>query len=133
MNSISSPPTRRISPPGAGLVSPYPQRAAARTEAHGDVFDYCRVVARHLAPDGRFLLCFAAADSRPERAIAAAGLHVHAQLDVVFRFGRPPMISVRTCGWEALPTRRDSFLVRSAEGPWTAAYQEARRELGMIA
>lgn len=120
-------------PPGAGLVSPYPQRAQARVEAHGDVFDYCRVVARHLAPEGRFCLCFAAADPRPERAIAAAGLHVHHQLDVVFRHGRGPMICVRTCGREPKEREVEQFLVRSAEGPWTSAYQDARRELGMIA
>ena len=47
--------------PGTGRVSPNRQRAVARFELHGDVRDFCRVAARHLAPGGRF--CFVHADN----------------------------------------------------------------------
>ena len=36
-------------------MSPHPQRAAARCELHGDVFDYCRTAALHLGENGRFV------------------------------------------------------------------------------
>ena len=60
-------------PPGRAKASPDAQRASARLELHGDIFDYCATAARHLAGEGRFCFCHAAADPRPERAIVAAG------------------------------------------------------------
>lgn len=41
-------------PPDKGVHSPHPQRAGARMELRGDVFDYCRAAARHLADGGVF-------------------------------------------------------------------------------
>lgn len=125
-------------PVHSALHSPHPQRAAARLELNGDVFDYCQAAARLLAPRGRFCFCHAAADERPEQAVDRAGLSILTRQDVVFRQGRPPTIALFTC---ALPcalqqgARQDlpPLIVRHAAGPRTAAYREVRRALNIEA
>jgi len=121
-------------PPERAKASPNPQRAGARLELRGDVFDYCAAAARALAPDGRLCFCHAARDPRPERAIEASGLALLARQDVVFRHGRPPMIALYTCGRgcglggseaTVLPTLE----VRVADGGRSEAYASVRREL----
>jgi len=47
-------------PPGEGLQSANSQRAACRFEMRGDVSDYCRIAARHLAPGGVVSIVYAA-------------------------------------------------------------------------
>ena len=42
-------------PPGSGIESEHPQRAASRFEMRGDVCDYARVGGERLAPGGRLL------------------------------------------------------------------------------
>ena len=115
-------------PPARSVASPNPQRAAARLELHGDVFDYCRVAAAALAPEGRLVLCHAAADPRPVEAIAAAGLSLQRRLPVVFRAGAPPMIAIHTAGrgGEAAPEPAP-LTIRDSAGQWTAAWHAVRR------
>ena len=117
-------------PLGDGVISPHPQRAAARMELRGDVFDYCRVAARAMAPHGRFCFCHAAGDRRPEPAIEAAGLTLRCRQDVVFRRGRPPTIAVFDCGWIGTRVDVEPLVVREADGRWTDAYRRLRAELG---
>jgi tRNA1(Val) A37 N6-methylase TrmN6 len=116
-------------PVGTALRSPHPQRAAARLELHGDVFDYCRVAAAALAPGGRFCFCHSAADPRPDRAIAAAGLTLIARQEIVARAGRRPLIAVFTCA--AGGARRDPppLEVRGPDGARTEAYRAVRRRM----
>ncbi len=116
-------------PVGKGLISPHPQRAHARIELRGDVFDYCRAAARALAPGGRFCFCHAAGDPRPERAVEAAGLRLLWRQDVVFRRGRPPTIALFACAWEGERQDRPPVVVREADGAWTEAYRRVRAEL----
>jgi tRNA1(Val) A37 N6-methylase TrmN6 len=117
-------------PPERAMASPNPQRAGARLELNGDVFDYCAAAARHLAPEGRFCFCHAAADPRPEQAIEASGLALLARQDVIFRHGRPPMIALYTCSGEG-GARSDLPVieVRTADGSRSEAYASVRREL----
>lgn len=119
-------------PPDRAVRSPHPQRAAARLELHGDVSDYCRAAAAWLLPDGRFCFCHAAADPRPEQAIAAAGLHLLCRRDVVFRAHQPPLVALFTCG--RYGARRDEpvFTIRDGQGRWTDEYIEMRREMGTV-
>ena len=117
-------------PLGKGVVSSHPQRAGARMELLGDVFDYCRTAALALAPEGRFALCHAGADPRPEQAIAAAGLQLLARQDVFFRAGRPPTIALFLCGWSGPREDRPPVVIRDEEGQWTPQYLAIRREMG---
>ena len=118
-------------PPGRAKPSPDPQRASARLELHGDVFDYCAAAARHLADDGRFCFCHAAADPRPPRAVAAAGLALLTRQEVIFRHGRPPMIALFVCGRDSDgPTRELPVIaVRGPGGERTEAYAAVRRAM----
>ncbi|MCK6522768.1 methyltransferase [Myxococcota bacterium] len=118
-------------PEFAALRSPNPQRAAARLELRGDVFDYARVAAEHLAPNGVFGLVHSARDPRPERAIAAAGLTLRSRQDVVFRHGQPPMIALFTAGFGGERHDAPPLAVRGEDGAWTAAYQAVRAALGL--
>src|SRR5207302_6214602 len=44
-------------PVGQGVQPQHPQKAAARFELHGDIFDYCQAAARSLAAQGLFCFC----------------------------------------------------------------------------
>jgi tRNA1(Val) A37 N6-methylase TrmN6 len=115
--------------PDSASRSPDPQRAAARLELAGDVFDFCGAAARCLAPDGCLCLCHAAADQRPERAIVGAGLVVRSRQEVVFRAGQPPAIAIYTCGGDGPRRDRAPLVVRDEHGERTAAYRAVRREM----
>lgn len=117
-------------PLGHGVVSPHPQRAGARMELKGDVYDYCRTAARALAPGGFFAFVHAASDPRPEPAVAEAGLQLLWRQDVVFRAGQAPTIAVFACAWEGERADREPVVVRDAEGHITPQYEQIRREVG---
>lgn len=120
-------------PLGKGHVSPVPQRAGARMELRGSIVDYAATAARVLAPDGRFVVCFAGQDPRGEPALAAAGLHLHRRLDVVFRTGAPPMICVLVAGRTPLPfVPEPPLVIRDAAGEWTDPYLDIRRAMGTV-
>lgn len=117
-------------PPGQGTLSRHPQKAAARFELHGDVFDYCRAAARSLSDDGVFCFCHAARDLRPEAAVAAAGLRLRTRQDVHFRAGQPPMIALFTCAWSGARAAPPPLALRDLRGQWTEAYLRIRAEMG---
>jgi len=119
-------------PASKGVASPHPQRAGARLELKGDVFDYCRAAALHLAQGGQFCFCHAAADPRPEPAIEAAGLRLLHRHEVVFRPGQPPLIALFTCGWEGQREPDATFRIRGEDGRWTEDYLAMRAEMGTI-
>lgn len=119
-------------PADRGVQSPHPQKAAARIELHGDVFDYCRTAARCLAPGGRFCFVHAAADERPEPAVTDAGMRVLARRDVHFRADQPPLIALFECAFEGERSDHPAFFVRGADGAWTDEYLEMRREMGTV-
>lgn len=122
-------------PVGTGLISSHPQRAHARIELRGSVFDYCEAAARWLAPGGRFVFVMLAADPRTETAPVAAGLEVVERWDYVFGRGRAPHVATMVCAraGEGTGTRQTGTLViRGADGEWTAEYQAFRREMGVV-
>lgn len=119
-------------PADKGVASPHPQRAGARLELKGDVFDYCRAAAAHLAPGGAFCFCHAAADPRPQQAIAQAGLSLLQRHEVVFRPDQPPLIALFTCGWEGERQPDATFHIRGQDGRWTEEYLSMRAEMGTI-
>lgn len=116
-------------PVGRAVSSPHPQRAGARMELRGDVSDYCRTAARALSDDGVFCFCHAAGDTRPEPAVAAAGLTLRYRQDVVFRRGRAPTIALFVAGWGGARADRPPLVVREEDGRWTPEYQALRERM----
>jgi tRNA1(Val) A37 N6-methylase TrmN6 len=82
-------------PSGSGIEGDHPQKVACRFELRGDIGDYARVAARHLAGGGLFACVFPEEQrQRLERAAAAAALVVVRRRPVVFREGEPPLIGL---------------------------------------
>ena len=124
-------------PKGRGVISPVPQRAGARVELRGDVFDYLVAARRALAPGGRIALVFAAADPRPGSAIEQVGLVLCRRQPVRFRAGRSDALALYVCAHPddgPVQTRCDPVLVlRDEQGRWTERYRQIRRETGHLA
>lgn len=121
-------------PVGNGVISPHPQRAGARMELLGSVFDYCAAAARWLAPKGRFCFVMLAGDPRTEQAPLAAGLGVIERWDYVFGAGRDPHIATLVCGHADevadQPRRTGRLVIRGEDGAHTSSYLAFRREMG---
>jgi len=117
-------------PVGQGVCSQHPQKAAARFELYGDIFDYCQVAARSLGAEGVFCFCHAAADPRPEPAIARAGLRLVQRQEVYFRASQPPRMALFICAWQGKRADPPPLVIRDREGRWTAEYLALREEMG---
>jgi tRNA1(Val) A37 N6-methylase TrmN6 len=115
---------------GHGVQPQHPQKAAARFELHGDVFDYCQAAARALAEHGIFCFCHAADDPRPERAIQQAGLTLRQRQAVHFRASLPPRMALFTCAWQGRRADPPPFYIRDLAGHWTATYLALRADMG---
>jgi tRNA1Val (adenine37-N6)-methyltransferase len=120
-------------PVARGVRSPHRQKAAARFELHGDVFDYCDAAARSLADTGVFCFCHVADDPRPEQAIARAGLTLVRRQLVYFRATLPPRLALFTCVWRGERTDPPPLVIRDREGRWTAEYLAIREAMGASA
>ena len=82
-------------PPGTGIEGDHPQKVACRFELRGDIADYARVSARHLAPGGVFACVFPEEQGgRIERGARDAGLAIVRRRPVVFKEGEPPLIGL---------------------------------------
>ena len=91
-------------PVGTGVEGDHPQKVACRFELRGDVSDYARVAATHLAPGGVFACVFPAAQAeRVERAARQASLAIVRRRPVVFREPEPPLVELFAM------TRRDDL------------------------
>ena len=120
-------------PVGAGLISPHPQRAGARVELRGSVFDYCRAAKRWLAPGGRFCFVMLSDDPRTEAAPIEAGLAVVERWEVVFGASRRPHIATLVCAHESesLPPRvSGQLVVRGPDGEHTDEYRAFQLQMG---
>jgi tRNA1(Val) A37 N6-methylase TrmN6 len=82
-------------PPGTGIEGDHPQKVACRFELRGDIGDYARAAAAHLAPGGLFACVFPEDQrERVERAAAGAGLAIVRRRPIVFREGEPPLVGL---------------------------------------
>ncbi len=122
-------------PLGSGLLSPHPQRAACRHELRGSVFDYCEAARRWLEPGGRFCFVMPTADERVPAAIEAHGFVALEQCEIMFREGRPPLVSTwlvaRREDVDPAKLERARFVVRGHDGEWTAEYHDFRALFGV--
>lgn len=84
-------------PPEDGVKSNDPQKLACRFELRGDIADYARVAASHLAPGGFFPCVFPHEPGQLARVVAAArdsDLAIVRKRPVVFREGDAPLIAL---------------------------------------
>lgn len=120
-------------PVGKGAISPVPQRAGARIELRGSVYDYCLAARRWMAPEGRFAYVMAAADPRTEDAPSRADLVVVERWDYVFREGREPLVATLVCARAEdgphPPRVSGRLVIRDADGAWTPDYEVFRSEV----
>jgi tRNA1(Val) A37 N6-methylase TrmN6 len=100
-------------PPGTGLPGDHPQKVACRFEMRGDIGDYARVAARHLAAGGVFACVFTEETrERVDRAAERANLVVVRRRPVVFREGEPALIGLH------LMMRREDLPPAMHARPW---------------
>jgi tRNA1Val (adenine37-N6)-methyltransferase len=85
-------------PLDAGILGDHPQKIACRFEVRGDVSDYCKTAAAHLALGGVFACVFPIQpeeqEHRVERAAKENGLTIVRKRPVVFKEGEPPLLCV---------------------------------------
>jgi tRNA1(Val) A37 N6-methylase TrmN6 len=99
-------------PIGSGIEGDHPQKIACRFEMRGDIRDYARVAAAHLAPGGLFACVFPAEDRRLGEAASAARLTIVRRRPVAFREGEPPLLGLFAM------MRRDDLPARMHDRPW---------------
>jgi tRNA1Val (adenine37-N6)-methyltransferase len=82
-------------PFGTGVESDHPQKVACRFELRGDIADYARIAAKHLASGGVFACVFPEDQrERLETAVRAADAIVVRRRPVVFRAGEAPLVGL---------------------------------------
>jgi tRNA1Val (adenine37-N6)-methyltransferase len=126
---------------GTGMEGSHPQKTACRFEMRGDIADYCRVAAAHLAPGGFFACVFPLPDGQYARirdAARDAELVIVRQRPVVFREGADPLIGLfglmrssdlpadfRIRTWVEAP-----LVIRSQDGSVHPEYQALKLAIG---
>lgn len=122
-------------PPGAGVLPQDSQKAHARFELRGDVSDYAKAAALHLARGGWFVFCFPS--SQRERAlagVAAAGLRGVRLREVVPRESLAPLFTLFACqqrsDFEGETVVEAPLMVRLESGRLSAEMAGVRRDFG---
>jgi tRNA1(Val) A37 N6-methylase TrmN6 len=128
-------------PIGSGVEGAHPQKVACRFEARGDLVDYCRVAAAHLAPGGFFACVFPLSDGQQARmldAAVAADLTIVRTRRVAFREGSDPLIGLfgMTRSQDLPPDFRDrtfeepALTIRCVDGSVHPEYQALKLAIG---
>ncbi len=122
-------------PPGTGVLPQDSQKAHARFELRGDVSDYAKAAALHLARAGWFVFCFPAPQrERALAAVAAAGLRVVRLREVVPRESLAPLFTLFACqhrsDFKAETVVESPLTVRLASGRLSAEMAGVRRGFG---
>jgi tRNA1Val (adenine37-N6)-methyltransferase len=128
-------------PPGSGIEGAHPQKIACRFEARGDIHDYCRVAATHLAPGGFFACVFPLPDGQQTRmrsAAAAADLSLVRMRPVVFREGSDPLIALFGMtraqdlpgGFRDCTFHEPALTIRCSDGAVHPEYQALKLSIG---
>jgi len=126
-------------PIGTGIEGDHPQKVACRFELRGDIADYARVAAAHLATGGTFACVFPEEQrDRVERAARATALVIVRRRPVVFREGEPPTIELFAMMRAAdLPERmrnetwvEPSLIVRATDGSIHPEYAAVKLAVG---
>jgi tRNA1(Val) A37 N6-methylase TrmN6 len=126
-----TPPYLRL---GTAVVSPDPQRAAARMELRGGVEGYLLSASRVLAPDGRVVVC-ASCPERVRAGAEAAELTPLRRRDIWPRAdAEAPLFAVWTLGHrqtQAPPLHHTKLVIRAANGEQTPEALQMRADFGL--
>ena len=126
-------------PLGSGIEGDHPQRVACRFEIRGNIEDYARVAARHLAAGGLFACVFPEEQrARVETAAHAAHLVILRRRPVVFREGEPPLVTLFAMARQSdLPARihdrtwvEPPLTIRTASGEVHTEYAALKLAIG---
>jgi tRNA1Val (adenine37-N6)-methyltransferase len=124
-------------PRGTGVLPSDSQKAHARFELRGDVFDYAKAAARHLSAEGWLVLCFPSPQKqRALDGITSAGLRTVKMRDVIPRETLPALFTLFACQHSAVTTGgtviEDALTVRDVDGRLTAEMAGVRRGFGFV-
>jgi tRNA1Val (adenine37-N6)-methyltransferase len=126
-------------PLGTGVESDHPQKVACRFELRGDIADYARIAARHLAPGGVFACVFPEEQRvRLEAAARASATIIVRRRPVVFRAGEAPLVGLfllmRGTDLPAEVRERTwvepSLVIRAADGSVHPEYAAVKLSVG---
>jgi tRNA1(Val) A37 N6-methylase TrmN6 len=126
-------------PPGTGIEGDHPQKVACRFELRGDIGDYARAAAAHLAPGGLFACVFPEEQrDRVEAAARAAPLAIVRRRPVVFREGEAPLVTLFAMTRSAdLPDHmrgrtwvEPPLIIRAADGTVHPEYAAVKLAIG---
>jgi tRNA1(Val) A37 N6-methylase TrmN6 len=82
-------------PIGTGIEGDHPQKIACRFELRGDISDYCKVAAAHLAMGGFFACVFPTEQlTRAETAARDSDLSIIRRRPVILREGEEPLLTL---------------------------------------
>jgi len=126
-------------PVGTGIEGDHPQKVACRFELRGDIGDYARVAADHLAAGGLFA-CVFPEEQRPrvEAAAGRADLVILRRRPVVFSEGDAPLVALfaMTRAADLPPEARDRtwveppLVIRAADGRIHPEYAAVKLSFG---
>ena len=121
--------------PGAATEPRSTQRAGCHLTFLGGFAEYCLAAARIMRPQGRFVACAGAVNTREvEEAARQAGLAVERRLDIIPREGKGPLFSVYSMAsvLQLDAIRVDPpLVVRDRARGRTDAFRRLRETMGM--
>jgi len=118
-------------PLGTGVLPDDPQKVAARFETRGDVSDYARAAARHLADDGTFVFCFPTPQrARALAAVSGAGLVTVSYQDMIPRETLSPLFTLFAAKRTGTLVVEEPLVVRRQDGELTDEMRAVRRGFG---
>jgi tRNA1(Val) A37 N6-methylase TrmN6 len=126
-------------PVGTGIEGDHPQKVACRFELRGDIGDYARVAAAHLAPGGVFACVFPEEQRlRAEAAARDASLVVLRRRPVIFREGDVPLVTLFAMmrrrdlseAWRDRAWVEPPLVIRSADGGVHPEYVAVKLSIG---
>jgi tRNA1Val (adenine37-N6)-methyltransferase len=110
-----------------------PQKVAARFEVRGDITDYARTAAAHLAADGAFVFCFPTPQrDRALAAVSAASLVTVSYRDVVPRETLDPLFTLFAAKRTGTLVVDEPLVVRHKDGEVTDQMLAVRRGFGFV-
>jgi tRNA1Val (adenine37-N6)-methyltransferase len=126
-------------PVGTGIEGDHPQKIACRFELRGDIADYCRAAASHLAAGGFFACVFPNEQiGRVEMSVRKTGLAIVRRRPVVLKEGEAPLLSLfgimlaehlpeafRSQTWEEPP-----LIIRRKDGSVHPEYSAVKLAIG---
>jgi tRNA1Val (adenine37-N6)-methyltransferase len=120
-------------PVGAGVMSDKAQRGPCCFETRGGIESYCIAAASVLANNGTFVVCEGSfARSRVEGAANRAGLHIHREVAIIPKEGKPALFDIYVMR-KSPPDGpiAERFAIRDASGVITPAMHAVRDRMGL--